>query len=372
MFGFLGLLFDTGGFPPRWHCGQWSAAHGWLHVLSDLGTASAYTAIPAVLAYFVLKRRDVPLPRIFWLFSAFIFACGTTHLIDAVIFWWPAYRLSGAAKFATAVISWVTVIALVRVTPQALRLPGLAVVNAELRRVNADLDAFAHVVSHDLRAPLRGINTLAGWLRDDLRSQDGVSPEVADRLAQLERRVRDMDKMIEGMLQFARAGRTEPDGDDLDTHAITSELIRDLHAPDNVTVAIVGRLPRIAYGAVPFRQVMQNLLDNAVKYTAPAGGAVMVSARETRRDWEFAVADTGPGIDPAHHEAIFELFRTVEPRGDGTIGGVGLAIVRRVAERHGGRAWVASQPGGGATFRFTVPKAPPAAHAARRAVEDPA
>ncbi len=117
---FLSNLFDTSDFPPRWHCGSWTLGHGWLHILSDLGVWSAYLAIPCVLGYFVLRRKDVPFPTIFWLFVTFILACGTTHLMEAVIFWWPAYRLAGVIKLFTAVVSWVTVIALVPTVPRAL------------------------------------------------------------------------------------------------------------------------------------------------------------------------------------------------------------------------------------------------------------
>src|SRR5262249_13180916 len=104
----------------RWHCGAWTPGHGWLHILSDLGVWSSYVAIPLVLGYFILRRRDVPFRTLFVLFGAFIFACGTTHLMEAIIFWWPAYRLAGVIKLFTALVSWSTVIALVPITPRAL------------------------------------------------------------------------------------------------------------------------------------------------------------------------------------------------------------------------------------------------------------
>lgn len=119
---FLTHLLDTTGFPPRWECGNWTPAHGWLHIASDLAVWSAYFAIPCILAYFVLRRRDVPFPTIFWLFGAFILACGTTHLMEAIIFWHPVYRLAGLIKLTTAVVSWGTVIALVPTVPKALSL----------------------------------------------------------------------------------------------------------------------------------------------------------------------------------------------------------------------------------------------------------
>lgn len=117
---FLSRLFDTSDFPPRWFCGRWSEGHGWLHILSDLGVWSAYVAIPCVLGYFILRRSDLPFRKIFLLFGAFILACGTTHLMEALIFWWPAYRLAGLIKLATAIISWATVLALIPVVPRVL------------------------------------------------------------------------------------------------------------------------------------------------------------------------------------------------------------------------------------------------------------
>jgi PAS domain S-box-containing protein len=146
---FLTRLVDTSDFRDRWHCGDWSPAHAWLHILSHLAVWSAYVAIPCVLGYFVLRRRDVPFRTVFWLFGAFILACGTTHLMEALLFWWPAYRLAGLIKLLTAVVSWATVVALVRVTPAALALRSpqelgrevLARKEAEgaLERANAEL-----------------------------------------------------------------------------------------------------------------------------------------------------------------------------------------------------------------------------------------
>jgi hypothetical protein len=119
---FFQNLFNPYGFPPRWHCGLWSSELGWLTILSDTAIWSAYYAIPFVLVYVAYRRKDVPFRPLFWLFGAFILSCGTVHLTDAVIFWWPIYRFMGLIKFITAVVSWATVIALIPVAPQALRL----------------------------------------------------------------------------------------------------------------------------------------------------------------------------------------------------------------------------------------------------------
>ncbi len=138
MVGWFQHLLNTDGFPPRWLCGVWTPAHGWTHIVSDLLIAGAYAAIPAVLAYFLIKRRDLPFPPVFVLFILFILACGITHLIDATLFWKPWYRLSAAAKAVTAVVSWATVIALIRVIPRALELPGLEQSNQALQQEIAE------------------------------------------------------------------------------------------------------------------------------------------------------------------------------------------------------------------------------------------
>ncbi len=138
----LTRLFDTSGFPPRWHCGSWSAELGWLHIVSDLAVWGAYVTIPCVLAYFVLRRKNLPFRKVFLLFGAFILACGTTHLLEAVIFWWPVYRLAGVVKLLTAVVSWATVFALVRVTPIALAMRSPAELEREIeerKRAQAEL-----------------------------------------------------------------------------------------------------------------------------------------------------------------------------------------------------------------------------------------
>lgn len=123
--GILAGLFDTSGFPPRWNCGTWSPALGWTHIIADLAIFGAYTAIPVSLGFFVLRRRNLPFSFIFWLFVAFILSCGISHLVEAVIFYKPVYRLSGFVKAITAVVSVATVIALVRAMPAALRLPDI-------------------------------------------------------------------------------------------------------------------------------------------------------------------------------------------------------------------------------------------------------
>lgn len=184
----MGRLFDVSGFPPRWTCGSgWSEAPwlGWLHILSDLGVWSAYLAIPLVLAFFLLRRQDLPFRKVFLLFGAFIFACGTTHLMEAIIFWWPAYRLAGVIKLFTAIISWATVFALFRVMPGVLtmrspeelerEIAARTLAERELQQANADLDLRVQQRTADLTLAADALRDERELLRTTLKSiGDGV------------------------------------------------------------------------------------------------------------------------------------------------------------------------------------------------------
>ncbi len=117
---FFYKLLDTSDWPPRWVCGKWSEFHGWLYISSDLLIWLAYFLIPVILIWFIQKQPNIPFLPVFWLFGLFIIFCGATHLLDALIFWWPAYRLSALLKFATAIISMFTVFALILDLPKAL------------------------------------------------------------------------------------------------------------------------------------------------------------------------------------------------------------------------------------------------------------
>lgn len=135
MLDFFSKLFDTSGFPPRWHCGQWSEAHGWLHIISDLAIFGAYAAIPiSITAYILSKKQEVAFPKLYYLFAGFILSCGFTHLVEASIFWHPWYRFSALVKVTTAVLSWATVGALIKILPAAMQLPGTTKLNEQLRQ----------------------------------------------------------------------------------------------------------------------------------------------------------------------------------------------------------------------------------------------
>jgi len=132
-------LFDTSGFPPRWHCGKWTEFHGWFYIISDLLIWSAYFAIPLIIVNYISKRKELRFHKIYYLFAAFILACGLTHLLDAIIFWFPLYRLSALIRFATGVLSWLTVYHLFKMLPSAFSLKSSAQLEAEVtQRIKAE------------------------------------------------------------------------------------------------------------------------------------------------------------------------------------------------------------------------------------------
>ena len=171
---FLNKLFDTSDFPARWHCGQWTSFHGWLHIVSDLAIFGAYMAIPLILVLFTRRRRDLPkpFPSIFWLFGTFIIACGFTHLNEAIIFWTPIYRLAGLVKLGTAVVSWLTLVFLVPSIPKALALKSPAKLEQEVQKATDELrrerDSAAHLAaivnsSHDAIIGKDLDNAIQSW-----------------------------------------------------------------------------------------------------------------------------------------------------------------------------------------------------------------
>jgi signal transduction histidine kinase len=381
--GAAGGWFDTTGIPARWHCGRWPEPLGWVHIASDLLTFLAYMAIPLALLVVVRQRRDIPFPKLFWLFIAFIGACGAVHLLEAVMFWWPAYGLSGAAKAATAGVSWATVLVLAPSLPRILRLPSLEAVNEELRAetaqraasqrelatANAELDQrrreiehYLFGISHDLKSPVFTAVAMTGFLERDL--QAGRTDRSAYCIEQIKQSCETMRNAIDDLLEVSRVGRLEPSLEAVDARGAIEAALRDVDAQarDGGAQIRVDAAPGLLVRADArlLHKALVNLLTNAIKYGGgPGGGAhVEISAHATQDGAQdgvlFAVRDEGPGVPTAHAEAIFDPFRRLTADGEGS--GMGLAIVRRAAERMGGEARLDPDNPRGARFLLVLPR----------------
>jgi light-regulated signal transduction histidine kinase (bacteriophytochrome) len=249
------------------------------------------------------------------------------------------------------------------------RAQALSRLNAELERSNDELDSFAYVASHDLKEPLRGIHNYSLFLLEDYAEQ--LDADGVNKLQTLVRLSQRMEGLIEGLLQLSRVGRTELVLTNADLNELLAEVV-DLLQPrleqTHTTVVVEGTLPTMPVDRVRLQEVFNNLLTNAIKYSdqptktivvgsAPAGTAVPGVGDNSSAYHVFYVQDFGIGIDPKHHENIFKLFKRLhaqEKYGGGT--GAGLAIAKKMIEKHGGRLWVESALGQGATFFFALPK----------------
>jgi signal transduction histidine kinase len=222
-----------------------------------------------------------------------------------------------------------------------------------LERSNADLDQFAYVASHDLRAPLRGIANLSEWLEEDLGPI--LPPESRAQMDLLRGRVRRMEALIDGVLDYARAGRAADRVEDVDVAAVVGDVVQLLGPVPEGTVEVRGELPRLRTQRAPLQQVLLNLVGNALKHGRASGVHVVVSAVEVAGNWEITVADDGVGIAPEYHEKVFGMFQTLAARDVVESTGIGLAVVKKVVESRGGRVRLRSAVGEGAAFSFTWP-----------------
>ena len=232
----------------------------------------------------------------------------------------------------------------------------LARLSAELARSNQDLDQFAYVASHDLKAPLRGIANLTEWIEEDLG--DKVTGESREHMELLKGRVHRMEALIDGILTYSRAGRVHEEPTDVNVGELLAECIELLDPPAETTVEIGPGMPVLRTERVPLQQVFMNLIGNAIKYNRRPGARVEVSMEATDGEYRFSVADNGPGIEPRYRERIWQIFQTLAPRDQVEGTGIGLSVVRRIVESRGGRTWLDSEVGKGTTFHFSWPIQP--------------
>jgi PAS domain S-box-containing protein len=243
----------------------------------------------------------------------------------------------------------------------AERATELSQVNAVLARTttllqerNQELNQFAYVVSHDLKAPLRGIANLAEWIQEDLENQ--LPPDNQQQLQLMRKRVFRMEALINGLLDYSRVGRTQVSLTLVDLQALVQEVLDSIQPPDTFTIALEPGLPQFRTHRLRLLQVFTNLISNAIKHHDRPDGQIQITWRDRPTHYEFAVTDDGPGIAPQDHQRVFTIFQTLKPRDDQENTGVGLSIVKKIVETEGGEITLESALGEGTTFRFTWPK----------------
>ncbi|MGD2055472.1 MAG: CHASE domain-containing protein [Gammaproteobacteria bacterium] len=230
----------------------------------------------------------------------------------------------------------------------------VAVRTAEAEQHVRELEQFAYVTSHDLKAPLRGIANLAAWLQEDLKGK--LADENREQLKLLQDRVQRMHALIEGLLEYSRIGRTERSFEDVDCAELLAEVVDSLSPPPGVVIDIARDMPVLHTGRLQLFQVFSNLIGNAVRHRNTAQGRVRVTVADLGDYFQFTVADDGPGIAAEYHDKVFMIFQTLEAADYGGSTGIGLALVKKIVEEHGGSITLESAEGKGAVFRFTWPR----------------
>ena len=252
----------------------------------------------------------------------------------------------------------------VEVTEQVLaqkvlqaRTQELANLTRALSDSNRDLDQFAYVASHDLKAPLRGIANLAQWIEEDAGPH--LPAESREHLVLLKGRVQRMESLIEGILTYSRAGRSTERALAVPLETLVRDIVELLAPAAPARVEIAPDMPTITTQRTPLQQVLLNLIGNGLKHARRDDPLVRVAATRRGSATDFRITDNGPGLAPEFHERIWGIFQTLEARDDVEGTGIGLAVVKKLVESRGGKVGVESAPGAGATFHFTWPDTPP-------------
>ena len=369
-------------YHPHGVCYLWESDLLWTHAISDGLIALAYYSIPVGLVYFVRKRKDLPFDWIFVAFATFILACGTTHAMAIWTLWSPDYWASAWVKIVTAGASVATAALLVPLIPKAVELPSptqLQEANEalraseaenraltqdlqrrleELEEVNQELNSFARSVSHDLQAPLRAMEGFAEALLDDYGPQlDEYGQEYTERIADSSRR---MSRMIEELLEYSRLVRAEFEVMPVELRQVVDDVVASLDETirtEGADVNVdVGDTVAMAHRST-LRRLVSNLLVNALTYVEP-GSTPRVTVRTEDRDdrVRLVVEDEGIGIPKDQQEKIFRVFERLHSREEFEGTGIGLAEVRKGAERMGGSVGVDSEPGEGSRFWIELEK----------------
>jgi len=388
MFQAFSEFIGTNGFMPHGYCFLWQQPLLWTYILADSIIALSYFSIPFALWYFARKRADLPFRAIFVLFGVFVMACGTTHLFSIWNIWFPNYWVDAIIKVFTALVSALTAVMLWPLIPQALALPSLqhlkdanealrleverrTAIEEELRQMNAtleqrsakletaiqELDWFSYSVSHDLRSPLRAIDGFSLILLED------YAETLDDEGKRLLKVVRDntarMGQLIEDILKFSRTGRTELTFSEINMEQMAREVFADLQpSPDDSPLQLeIEALPPAQGDSAMMRQVFVNLLSNALKFSrSKETPCIKVGGSLQNGEAVYYVKDNGVGFDMQYADKLFGLFQRLHGVAEFEGTGIGLAIVKRIITRHGGRVWAEAKVNEGATFYFALPE----------------
>ncbi|MGM9454025.1 sensor histidine kinase [Legionella bozemanae] len=224
----------------------------------------------------------------------------------------------------------------------------------QLLKTNEELEQFAYIASHDLKAPLRAIERLATWLEED--NADKLDDKSKEHLALLRQRTLRLANLIDGILQYSRAGRLDLNVERVNTKEILKDIIENLNPEGRFKIQYPKRLPIFKTAKIPLIQVFSNILGNSFKHHHREKGTIKIEVDTLGAFYLFTIKDDGPGIAPEFFNKIFVVFQTLKSRDELESTGIGLSIVKKIVESQGGKVMVQSQVGHGTTMSFTWPK----------------
>jgi signal transduction histidine kinase len=217
---------------------------------------------------------------------------------------------------------------------------------------NKDLEEYAHVVSHDLKAPLRSIYTLINWFKEDnVGKLDNINTSSLDLVLF---NVEKMDLLIKGILDYSSIDKLEIDDRYIDINLIIEEIIRTIDVPNNITIQIKNEIPKVYGNDFRFKQLFQNLIQNAIKYNDKENGMIEIGSTQNENEIEFYIKDNGIGINDKYQKKVFEIFSKLNNNDQSS--GIGLSIVKKIIDIYEGKIWLESEEGKGTTFYFTIQK----------------
>ena len=223
-----------------------------------------------------------------------------------------------------------------------------------LQRKNEELDQFAHIVSHDLKAPLRGIDNVITWIEEDHSTE--LPPKISEYIQLIKGRLLRAENMIRGILLYARVGKQSLEREYINLNVLMQDTMENLVIRPGLRVEVQQNLPDIYSERIPLQQVLSNLISNAIKYHDKPEGFIKVYLKNANGHYDFFVEDNGPGIAKTYHDKIFAIFQTLQERDSFESTGVGLAIVKKILDDRKQKITVTSEPGKGTIFSFTWPK----------------
>lgn len=224
----------------------------------------------------------------------------------------------------------------------------------KLKSINKDLMDFAYITSHDLKSPLRAINTLANWIVMD--EENKLSQAGKQNMKLLIGRTERMHRLIEAIFEYINIVNFDADKVAIDLNKTLSNIVEKISCPENIKISVQEDLPQIIFERTRIEQIFENLIENAVNYMNKEDGKIKVEFEDKESDWQFSVTDNGPGIEEKYFTKVFQIFQALDNKEDIDGTGIGLAIVKKVIDKYEGNIWLESKPDEGLKVTFTIPK----------------